>query len=173
MGAFKNRVRRTRQLLHRRNASQLHHKIDKHGRHAAPWYLPDGPLVTGPRGYLGLASTCDVLLANDNKGGTGGEIHRFDMRDPKGRPVVVPRTPNVFISDANGIYMPPKYRGTMLLVGINTVGVIVLRSQGGTWRTAEHLGGGGHQCNVGRAGCHCADSSTGRRECVHGGAVLY
>ncbi|KAK0748994.1 hypothetical protein B0T18DRAFT_405589 [Schizothecium vesticola] len=115
-------------------------KIDKHGQHAAPWYLPDGPLVTGPRGYSGLASTGDVLLANDNKGGTGGEIHRFDMRDPKGRPVVVPRTPNVFIPDANGIYMPPKYRGTVLLVAINTVGVVVLRSKDGTWRTAEHLG---------------------------------
>lgn len=115
-------------------------KVDKHGRHTKVWYLPEGPLVTGPRGYSGLASTGDVLLANDNKGGTGGEIHRFDMRDPKGVPVVVPRTPDVFIPDANGIYMPPRYRGTVLLVAINTVGVMVLRSKDGRWRTAEHLG---------------------------------
>jgi len=114
-------------------------RVDKHGRHAEPWYPPQ-TTNTGPRGYSGLASTGDVLIANDNNGGNGGEIHRFDMRDAKGIPAVVKRVPSVFIPDANGIYMPPRYRGTVLLVAINTVGVMVLRSRDAKWRTAEHLG---------------------------------
>lgn len=116
-------------------------KVDKKGRRVTPWYLsPLIPTTTTTRGYSGLAATGDILLANDNNGGNGGEIHRFDMRDATGRPRVVPRTPNVFLPNSDSIYLPPKYQGTVLLVAINTVGIVVLRSRDGTWRTAEHRG---------------------------------
>jgi hypothetical protein len=114
-------------------------RVDKRGRRVAPWYLPE-TIVTTTQGYSGLAATGDVLLANDNNGGNGTEIYRFDMRKDQGHPRLVPRTPNIFIPVTDGIYMPPKYRGTVLLVAINTQGVVVLRSRDGTWRTAEHLG---------------------------------
>jgi len=114
-------------------------KVDKKGRQVTPWYLPS-PIVTTARGYSGLAATGDILLANDNNGGNGGEIYRFDMRDDTGRPRLVPRTPNVFLPATDSIYLPPKYDGTVLLVAINTVGIVVLRSKDGSWRTAEHRG---------------------------------
>ncbi|KAK5653081.1 hypothetical protein OQA88_9368 [Cercophora sp. LCS_1] len=114
-------------------------RIDKKGRRVTPWYLPS-PIVTTTRGYSGLAATGDILLANDNNGGNGGEIYRFDMRDATGRPRLVPRTPNLPLPPTDAIYLPPKYHGTVLLVAINTVGIVVLRSRDGTWRAAEHLG---------------------------------
>ncbi|KAK0624113.1 hypothetical protein B0T14DRAFT_428231 [Immersiella caudata] len=115
-------------------------KVDKSGRKVTPWYLPPAPIVTTARGYSGLAATGDVLLANDNNGGNGGEIYRFDMREHTGRPRLVPRTPNVFLPATDAIYLPPKYHGKVLLVTINTVGIVVLRSKDKSWRTAEHLG---------------------------------
>ena len=110
-------------------------KVDKHGKAVVPWYLPP-TIITTDEGYGGLVAVGDVLLANN---GADGQIYRFDMRREKGVPVLVPMTPNVTYLDTDGIYAPPKYGGTVLLVSSHDSGIQVLRSKD-HWQTAEYLG---------------------------------
>jgi len=109
-------------------------RIDRDAKHVVPWYPPQ-TTVTTDRGYGGLAAAGEVLLTNDGD----GQIYRFDMRDDKGTPKLVPISPKVLYNDTDGIYLPPVYGGTVLLVSSHDSGIQVLRSTN-SWRTAEHLG---------------------------------
>jgi hypothetical protein len=111
-------------------------KVDNEGTAVVPWYLPSN-MTTTNTGFSGLAAIGDILLSNDN---AAKQIVRFDMTAEKGTPVLVPRIPSTALSASDAIYLPPKYKGTVLLVAENSKGITVLRSKCGTWTTAEHLG---------------------------------
>jgi hypothetical protein len=110
-------------------------KVDASGTVVEPWFLPP-TVVTTKKGYGGLVGVGEVLLTNDGD----GQIYRFDMRDTKGKPVLVPMTPNVTYTNTDAIYAPPLYDGTILLVASHTAGIQVLRSKDATWGIAEYLG---------------------------------
>lgn len=115
-------------------------RVEPDGSAIKPWYLPK-VIDHTYTGLTGFAATGDILLASDARNATGsGEIVRFDMRAQQGTPVLVPRTPNEPIMSLDAVYLPPKYRGTVLLVSEHDRGVSVLRSQDGRWETAEYLG---------------------------------
>ncbi|KAH7395432.1 TRI14-like protein [Cadophora sp. MPI-SDFR-AT-0126] len=116
-------------------------KVDPSGEEKVEvWYLPNaGALDHTVKGLGGLAVVGDVLLANDN---VSGELLRFDLTAPSGSPTVVPHNAlgNLTINDqGDGIHLPQKYNGRVLLIAQNTVGLSVLRSGDG-WETAEFLG---------------------------------
>lgn len=110
-------------------------KVDKFGKEVTPWYLPQPIIPTNP-GIAGLAANGWILLAND----ANSKILKFDMRDQIGVPVEVPHYPNVNWTFTDAIYLPPRHKGTVLLVAEDLVGIIVLRSKDGKWNSAEFLG---------------------------------
>ena len=104
------------------------------------WYLPNAEnLDHTVKGIGGLAVVGDVLLANDN---ASGELLRFDLTASTGTPIVVPHNAlgNLTVNEqGDGIHLPAKYDGTVLLIAQNMAGLSVLRSRDG-WLTAEFLG---------------------------------
>ncbi|KAF8853020.1 hypothetical protein BDZ45DRAFT_658506 [Acephala macrosclerotiorum] len=116
-------------------------KVSKDGRTVTPWYLSNPPAgATNITGYAGLAAKGWTLLANDNLGGAPAQIVKFNMHAKIGVPVPVPHYPNTTIVASDAIYLPPRYRGTVLLVAEDTEGISVLRSKDGKWDWAEYLG---------------------------------
>ncbi|PVH72990.1 hypothetical protein DL98DRAFT_520198 [Cadophora sp. DSE1049] len=115
-------------------------KVDPSGVNVDVWCLPNSESIDHTvKGLGGLAVVGDVLLANDN---VSGELLRFDLATSTGTPTIVPHTPlgNLTINDqGDGIHLPAKYNGTVLLIAQNMVGLSVLRSSDG-WETAEFLG---------------------------------
>ncbi|KAH6672129.1 hypothetical protein B0J14DRAFT_67706 [Halenospora varia] len=110
-------------------------KVDKKGKKVTPWFVSQ-PVDPKRSGFAGLAANGWILLAND----ADSKIWKFDMRAPKGVPVEVPHSPNVTWSFTDAIYLPPRHKGTVLLVAEDLGGVIVLRSKDGKWNSAEYLG---------------------------------
>ncbi|KAJ5010858.1 Core trichothecene cluster (CTC) protein 14 [Colletotrichum sp. SAR 10_99] len=111
-------------------------KVDPQGSAVDPWFLPQQINHT-KMGFSGLAATGDILLANNNE---DHQIYRFNMKDDRGKPELVPRTPEVSLDSTDAIYLPPRYDGKVLLIAENLKGITVLRSQDGSWKSAEHLG---------------------------------
>lgn len=124
-------------------------RVDKDGNGLKPWFLPaaDELANTTVAGFAGLASIPqqDVLLTNNN---VDGQIYRFDgvSKSETGTPVLVPRTgpngtqPSAPIGFSDAILLPAKYNNTVLLVAEDLVGVWVIRSRDGSWKSAETLG---------------------------------
>lgn len=110
-------------------------KVNRAGAVLEPWFLP-AQIVPTKFGFAGLAATGDILLSNNNE---DRQIYRFNMRDSKGKPELVPRTPNTALDLTDAIYFPPRYDGKVLLISENAKGITVLRSKDG-WNSAEHLG---------------------------------
>jgi hypothetical protein len=110
-------------------------RVDKDGKEAIPWYLP-ATINTTDEGFGGIAGVGDTLISMD---AGKGQLFRFDARDDHGTPVLVPHTPNTAIVDSDGIHLPIKFDGKVLLVAEHENGVTVMRSNDG-WRTAQHLG---------------------------------
>ncbi|KAF6811766.1 hypothetical protein CSOJ01_05494 [Colletotrichum sojae] len=111
-------------------------KVDREGAVLEPWFLP-AQIVPTKMGFSGLAATGDTLLSNSNE---DRQIYRFNMRDSKGKPELVPRTPSTALDMTDAIYFPPRYNGKVLLIAENAKGITVLRSRDGSWKSAEHLG---------------------------------
>ncbi|KAG4433132.1 hypothetical protein IFR05_011374 [Cadophora sp. M221] len=101
-----------------------------------PWYVSQ-PVNTNRTGLGGLAVNDWTLLSNDND---GGKLLKFDMRSSAGKPTVIPLTPNHTFTFSDAIYLPPKYKGTVLLLAEDGPGITVLRSKSGKWDKAEFLG---------------------------------
>lgn len=122
------------------------------------WYVPRGRNTTAIDhavvGYTGLAAVDgDTLLVTDarNNSADGGVLYKFDMSARKGTPTPIPvvssrptnGTSTAVIHPRDGIYLPPKYDNTVLLVTEHDAGVSVLRSQmrgRRKWERAEFLG---------------------------------
>ncbi|KAK2598532.1 hypothetical protein N8I77_011939 [Diaporthe amygdali] len=124
-------------------------RVDKDGNNLKPWFLPpaDELANTTVAGFGGIASIReqDVLLTNNN---VDGQIYRFDnvSQSETGTPVLIPRTgpngtqPSAPIGFNDAILLPAKYNNTVLLVAEDAVGVWVIRSKDGSWKSAETLG---------------------------------
>ncbi|KAA8649440.1 hypothetical protein EYZ11_008131 [Aspergillus tanneri] len=115
-------------------------KVNEDGTTATPWYLQPNPDHT-IHGLTGFAVNGDTLLSTD---GSDGQLYRFNMKDQAGKKVLVPLTGNKANStkignDVDGIILPPRFDGKVLLVSDNSEGTVVLRSRDG-WASAERLG---------------------------------
>jgi len=113
-------------------------RADRHGKAVRPWYLPNPLPPTTKIGFGGLAAVpgTEMLLSMDGD----GKLYRFDLRDEKGKPVLVPAVPAVRHAFNDAVYLPPKYDGRVLLNAVGPEGVQVLRSRDKSWGTAENLG---------------------------------
>ncbi|KID83623.1 TRI14-like protein [Metarhizium guizhouense ARSEF 977] len=116
-------------------------KVSADGKTATPWYLSNymepGATVQRP-GLTGGVSKDDFLLAVDDE---THKLMRFDMREEKGNPVVVPIGKNnedVGLG-LDGAYLPPKYDGRVLLVTSESKEINVIVSNN-NWQTAEKVG---------------------------------
>ncbi|KAH6639897.1 hypothetical protein C7974DRAFT_422390 [Boeremia exigua] len=111
-------------------------RVDPKGKKAQTWYLEDR-LDKVIAGYSGVATKDWTLIANDE---ATGSLYRFDMRAKKGIPVRIEVTPPHEIGLTDGIQLPPKYNGTVLVVAERTLGASVYRSRKRDWKKAEYLG---------------------------------
>lgn len=113
-------------------------KISKDGKKITPWWVSQ-PINNSIVGTEGLAANGWTLLSNDR----AGDLYKFDMRAQQGVKTTVPITPPTNLGWSDAIFLPPKYKGTILLVAqhdLDSAGVAVLRSRDGSWQTAEFLG---------------------------------
>ncbi|KAF5127405.1 Core trichothecene cluster (CTC) protein 14 [Metarhizium anisopliae] len=111
-------------------------RVSKDGKDAAAWYLTNDKDHT-KKGLTGLASKGDILLATEH---TGSRLLRFDMKADKGVPEVVPVGEDGIGERPDGIYLPSKFEGKVLLVSSQVEGTVVLRSADGKWTSAQRLG---------------------------------
>ena len=111
-------------------------KISADGKKLEVWYL-EQPVNHTRSGLSGLAAKGDILLSADSN---TGQIVRFDTSKPKGTQVVIPTTPPNKMSQSDGVYLPPKYDGKVLLVAVDLEGTAVFLSRDGKWQTAEYKG---------------------------------
>ncbi|KAF2642339.1 hypothetical protein P280DRAFT_516132 [Massarina eburnea CBS 473.64] len=100
------------------------------------WYQSDNIEARTP-GFAGIATKDWTLIANDRA--TGG-LFNFDMRAAQGVPVPIRTTPNHTSHEADGMQLPPKYDGRVLLVAEQGVGASVFRDLKGEWKEAEFMG---------------------------------
>jgi hypothetical protein len=107
---------------------------------AAAWYLKE-PADHTIRGFIGLAPLPNGkhLLVADSSDGT---LHRFDMTTELGVPETVPITGavNNLTLMLDGMSIPSRWGGKVLLVTDNSAGTHVLYSDDASWKTAEFRG---------------------------------
>ncbi|KAF2684336.1 hypothetical protein K458DRAFT_302910 [Lentithecium fluviatile CBS 122367] len=112
-------------------------RVDGEGGEVREWYLPE-KIVPTEKGIGGIAALGWILLA---QGDASGKIWRFNMNDKKGVPYPIPITRgNHTFGASDAIYLLPKYKGTVLLVAEDTIGISVFRSKDAKWDSAEFLG---------------------------------
>lgn len=116
-------------------------KVSEDGSTAEPWYLAPSPDHT-VHGFSGVAVKDNTLLAADS---SDGQLYRFNMEDKKGQKVQVPlsgsKTNATRIGlELDGIALPSRFDGKVLLVSDNSEGTVVLRSSDGSWKSAEVMG---------------------------------
>ena len=111
-------------------------RVDSKGKKVETWYLDDN-LNHTIAGYGGLASNGWTLITNDHD---TGDLFRFDMRAKKGTPTKIRVKPEHKIQNTDAIQLPRRYKGTVLLVAENGIGMSVYRDKKGEWKEAEFLG---------------------------------
>lgn len=111
-------------------------RVDNRGKKIETWYLDETSNHT-VAGFSGLASKDWILLASDN---VSGGFYRFDMRSAHGIPHFITVTPAHKIESPDAIQLPPRYKGTVLLVADLRKGVSVFRDKKRKWEEAEYLG---------------------------------
>ncbi|KAH7000774.1 hypothetical protein EDB80DRAFT_812120 [Ilyonectria destructans] len=113
-------------------------RVTADGKKATPWYLGprSDPIVAG---FTGLVNIGDALVVSNV---TDGQLYRFDITSAQGTPVRIPLTTaqDRIGGPLDGVYLPPRYAGKVILVSDNVGGTIVLRSSDAKWKTAERLG---------------------------------
>ncbi|KFG84835.1 TRI14-like protein [Metarhizium anisopliae] len=103
-----------------------------------PWYL-SGETNTTKAGFTGIASRGNMLLTSNQQ--QGGKIIRFNAHNKTGHPFEVPLANNGMLGGfLDGILLPAKYNGTVLLVTSSRKGTTVIESKDGEWNSAEILG---------------------------------
>jgi hypothetical protein len=118
-------------------------RVGADGSGLREWLVPEPLPPTTVKGWSGLAVVKETggrtMLGVDGD----GRFYRFDLKereDETGRPVNVRIQPEVSYNDTDAIYMPPMYKGRVLLVASLFSGIQVLRSKDRSWKTAEYLG---------------------------------
>ncbi|KAK1988564.1 hypothetical protein LZ30DRAFT_683820 [Colletotrichum cereale] len=114
-------------------------RVSADGETAAPWYLHT-PADHTVHGLSGLVASPDgkALLVADN---TDGQLYRFDTAAAQGSPARVPLSGAARVGNAlDGVSIPSRYHGTVILASDNAAGTVVLRSRDATWAAAEVVG---------------------------------
>ncbi|TWU70641.1 hypothetical protein ED733_000651 [Metarhizium rileyi] len=111
-----------------------------------PWHLSGNTDAT-MTGFTGIASKGNMLLTANAQ--EGGQLVRFNTREgggKEGRPFNVPlteagsSTASLLGDDLDGVTLPAKYDGKVVLVTSGNTGTAVLRSKDDKWTSAENLG---------------------------------
>ncbi|KAK8912473.1 Core trichothecene cluster (CTC) protein 14 [Metarhizium anisopliae] len=113
-------------------------KVNADGSKAIPWYLSNYTLPgTSPilPGLTGIVASGDLLIANDAQ---AKQLVSFNKRDSLGKRVVIPVTGLTGESGDDGVYLPEKYGGKVLLTQLSTEGTNVFVSKDG-WKSAEFV----------------------------------
>ena len=107
---------------------------------AEAWYLRE-PADHTIKGFCGLVPSPDgkSLLVSDS---SDGKLYRFNMAAAKGVPELVPLTGVAANLSANldGVSIPARWGGKVVLVTDNAEGTHVLYSADASWKTAEFRG---------------------------------
>lgn len=107
---------------------------------AAAWYLEE-PANHTVRGFSGLVPSPDgqALLVSDC---SDGQLYRFAMAAAQGVPEVVPLTGAAtrLTAKLDGVSIPARWGGKVLLVTDNAAGTHVLYSRDASWTAAEFRG---------------------------------
>jgi len=107
---------------------------------AATWYLkePADHTIRGFTGLVPLPNGKHLLVADSSD----GKLHRFDMTTKQGVPEIVPITGAVtnLTSMLDGVSIPSRWGGKVILVTDNNAGTHVLYSGDASWKTAEFRG---------------------------------
>lgn len=110
---------------------------------AAAWYLHT-PADHTVKGFSGLVPSPDgkSLLVSDS---SDGKLYRFDMAAVQGTPAAVPITDKSgaaaqMTTSLDGVSIPPRWGGQVILVTDNAAGTHVLYSADASWATAELRG---------------------------------
>jgi hypothetical protein len=111
-------------------------RVDSKGKKIEAWYVNDN-LNHTIAGYTGLASKGWTLITSDD---SSGNLYSLNMRSARGIPRLIPVTPAHKIESPDAIQLPPRYKGTVLLVAELLKGVSVFRDKKGKWGEAEYLG---------------------------------
>lgn len=115
-------------------------KVSANGVRGSFWYQEPNSNHT-IEGFTGIAALHhgDALLVSD---GISQQICRLNTEAEKGQPLRVhfDNVSKPLSTRSDGIYLPPLFKGTILLVSDNLLGTIVLRSKDGKWQDAEKLG---------------------------------
>ncbi|EFQ27717.1 hypothetical protein CGRA01v4_02877 [Colletotrichum graminicola] len=114
-------------------------RVSADGGDAAAWYLRTPPDHT-VHGFSGLVTSPDgrSLLVVDS---SDGQMYRFNLSAAEGTPVRVPLSGAALIGTAlDGVSIPSRYNGTVILVSDDAAGTVVLRSRDASWDEAEVLG---------------------------------
>ncbi|KID84827.1 TRI14-like protein [Metarhizium guizhouense ARSEF 977] len=113
-------------------------KVNADGSKAIPWYLSNytrpgtSPILPG---LTGIVASGDLLIANDAQ---AKQLVSFNKRDSLGKRVVIPVTGLTGESGDDGVYLPEKYAGKVLLTQLSTEGTNVFVSKDG-WKSAEFV----------------------------------
>ncbi|KAF4507445.1 hypothetical protein G6O67_006076 [Ophiocordyceps sinensis] len=108
-------------------------RISADGLNVTQWWRASN---SSDRGLSGAAKFNETtLLITDN---SDSQVYRYSMTERNQRTKVELSGADNISADLDGIYMPPMYRGAVLLVSALT-DTVVLRSNDG-WATAERLG---------------------------------
>ncbi|OHE97528.1 hypothetical protein CORC01_07143 [Colletotrichum orchidophilum] len=115
-------------------------RVSPDGSEAVAWYLKT-PANHTIHGFSGLVSSPDgkSLLVVDS---SDGQLYRFDTANAKAStPVRVPLTSAKTIGAAlDGVSIPSRYNGTVILVSDNVKGTVVLHSADAKWESAAVVG---------------------------------
>lgn len=109
-------------------------KTDKKGK-TSEWYFSGNNHTIW--GYSGLAAKEWLLLVSDAE---SGGLVKFDMRQKRGKPKTIQVKPAYRLTFPDAAYLPPIYKGTVLLVAEIFNGVAVFESKSGKWDKAEYKG---------------------------------
>lgn len=107
---------------------------------AATWYLkePADHTIKGFTGLVRLPDDKHLLVADSSN----GKLYRFDMTATQGAPECVPITGAVdnLTTMLDGVSIPSRWGGKVILVTDNSAGTHVLYSSDASWKTAEFRG---------------------------------
>ncbi|KAF9874899.1 hypothetical protein CkaCkLH20_07593 [Colletotrichum karsti] len=115
-------------------------RVSPDGSEATAWYLktPADHTIHGLSGLVSAPDGKSILVADSSD----GQLYRFDITAATApTPVRVPLTSASIIGSAlDGVSIPSRYNGTVILVSDNVNGTVVLHSADAKWESAAVVG---------------------------------
>ncbi|KAF6793381.1 hypothetical protein CMUS01_16100 [Colletotrichum musicola] len=114
-------------------------RVSPDGKDAKSWYLktPADHTIHGLSGLVSAPDGKSILVADS----ADGQLYKFDISKEQGEPVRVPLTGAEIIGKAlDGVSIPSRYKGKVILVSDNVDGTVVLHSPDAKWESAKVVG---------------------------------